>query len=372
VKALVTGAKGFIGKNLCVALRRAGVETLEIDIDSPKNALLAKLSDVEVVFHLAGVNRSEHESDFQTGNVGSMDTLLAAIDKLMAPRVSPFIVLSSSVQAEYDNPYGRSKLASEQLLQSYVQKGGAAMIYRLPGVFGKWCRPNYNSVVATFCHNIARNLPIAISDPSRVINLVHVDDVIAQFLTHLNSRPDGLNYGDIGPVFASTLGILAERIQGFRSARKSLEIPDMRDQFIYRLWGTYASYLPSDGLAYALDKKTDARGSLAEFLKSSHLGQIYISRTHTGIIRGNHYHDLKVEKFCVLEGEAVIRFRSILGHEIEAYRVSGTDFKVVDIPPGLTHNIENVGSGELIVLFWASEIFSLEQSDTYYSEVEHA
>ena len=285
MKALVTGAKGFIGKNLCVALRRAGVETSEIDIDSSKNDLLTKLSGVEVVFHLAGINRPEHESEFQTGNVGSLDTLLATIDRLsvMDPRaVAPFIVLSSSVQSEHDNPYGRSKLAAEKLLQSYTQKGGAAMIYRLPGVFGKWCRPNYNSVVATFCYNIARNLPIVISDPSRVIDLVYVDDVIAQFLTHLNSRPNGVNCGDIGPVYASTLGVLAARIQGFHNTRKSLEIPDMRDPFIYRLWGTYTSYLPSDDLAYGLDKKTDARGSRPNCL-NHHTSDRY---SYRGLARG--------------------------------------------------------------------------------------
>lgn len=374
MKVLVTGAKGFIGKNICVALKRGGLEIIEIDTDFPKNDLLRALSGVEVVFHLAGINRPEHESEFQIGNLGSLDTLLDTIDKLSTVdtrAVPPFIVLSSSLQAEQDNPYGSSKLAAERRLQSYAQKGGAAMIYRLPGVFGKWCRPNYNSVVATFCHNIARNLPITISDPSRTIDLVYVDDVVAQFLTHLNSRPNGVNYGNIGPIFASTLGQLAECIRGFRSTRDSLEIPDMSNPFINRLWGTYSSFLPSGDLAYNLDEKKDARGSLAELLKSAHVGQIFVSRTHPGIIRGNHYHDLKVEKFCVLEGDAVIRFRSILGHEVEEYCISGTDFKVVDIPPGLTHSIENVGSNELIVLFWASEIFNLRKPDTYYSEVVH-
>jgi UDP-2-acetamido-2,6-beta-L-arabino-hexul-4-ose reductase len=243
------------------------------------------------------------------------------------------------------------------------------MIYRMPGVFGKWCRPNYNSVVATFCYNIARDLPISISEPARSIELVHVDDVVSRFMQHIEGPIDGFGHGEMFPVFRVTLGELAERLQSFKTSRMTLEVADTSDSFIRRLFGTYMSYLPPLDLPYPLEKLGDPRGTLAELLKSPHFGQIFISRTHPGVTRGNHYHDLKVEKFCVLEGDAIIRFRPIVGVEITEHRVSGTEFKVVDIPPGYTHSIENIGNTEMIVLFWASEILDRAHPDTYPSEV---
>jgi UDP-2-acetamido-2,6-beta-L-arabino-hexul-4-ose reductase len=377
LKSVVTGAKGFIGKNLVVALRRARVGVAEIDVDSPPDAVVAGVSGADVVFHLAGVNRPEHESDFVAGNVGSLDALFDAIDDgadADARRVRPLIVLSSSAQAAYDNPYGRSKLAAERALEAYVARTGtSAVIYRLPGVFGKWCRPDYNSVVATFCHNIARDLPITISDPSRVVDLVHIDDVVSQFLTHLQGRaPAGIGRREVSPIFSIGLGALADRLRGFRAMRETLLVTDASDPFTRRLLGTYTSYLPLGDLAYSLAQRSDARGTLAELLKSPHFGQMFVSRTHPGVTRGNHYHDLKVEKFCVLEGDAVIRFRPILGDEVTEHRVSGKDFRVVDIPPGVTHSIENVGRAEMLVLFWASEIFDPDSPDTHVGEVLRA
>ena len=374
MKAVVTGASGFIGQNLVVALRRAHVDVAEIDIDSPAGALLEALGGADVVFHLAGVNRPEHEGEFVTGNVGSLDALLTAMGERFGadgPAARPIVVLSSSVQAKADNPYGRSKLATELALEAYAARSGApAAIYRLPGVFGKWCRPNYNSVVATFCHNIARGLPIAVSDPAHVVELVHIDDVVSQFMTHLEGGAvPGVARGDVRPAFTISLGDLAGRIQGFHAMRETLLVADASDPFTRRLLGTYTSYVPPGDLAYALTQRTDARGTLAELLKSPRFGQMFVSRTHPGITRGNHYHDLKVEKFCVLEGNAVIRFRPILGDEVTEHRVSGTDFRVVDIPPGVTHSIENVGSTEMIVLFWASEILEPQRPDTHYVEV---
>jgi len=251
-----------------------------------------------------------------------------------------------------------------------TRTGSSAVIYRLPGVFGKWCRPNYNSVVATFCHNIARDLPIVVSDPNRVVELVHVDDVVARFMTHIEADAEGgITHGEVTPVFAISVGELAERIRTFRAMRDTLLVADASDPLTRRLLGTYTSYIPPDDLAYPLTQRTDARGTLAELLKSSHFGQMFVSRTHPGITRGNHYHDLKVEKFCVLEGEAVIRFRSVLDDAVTEHRVSGMDFKVVDIPPGTTHSIENVGSVEMIVLFWASEILDPQRPDTHPAEV---
>ena len=374
IKVLVTGAEGFIGKNLVVALRRAQVDVAEIDIDSPSDSLAGAVRGAQVAFHLAGVNRPQNEREFVDGNVGSLDALVAAIDQVSRQDEKagrPLVVLSSSTQAASDNPYGRSKLAAEQALQDYAARSGAsAVIYRFPGIFGKWCRPDYNSVVATFCHNIARDLPIVVSDPTHVIEIVHVDDVVARLLTHLEGKAErGIARGEVSPIFRISLGELADRIRTFRAMRDTLVVADASDPLTARLLGTYTSYIPVDDLAYPLTQRIDARGTLAELLKSSHFGQMFVSRTHPGVTRGNHYHDLKVEKFCVLEGEAVIRFRSVLGESVTEHRVSGTDFKVVDIPPGVTHSIENVGSVEMIVLFWASEILDPQRPDTHGAEV---
>lgn len=373
MKVLVTGALGFIGKNLTVALRRSGVEVAEIDMDSPAEGLLAGACGARAVFHLAGVNRPEREEEFAAGNVGPLTALFNALEAARASGTigsTPFIVLPSSRQATLDNAYGRSKLAAEHALEAYSQRTGTpAAIYRLPGVFGKWCRPNYNSVVATFCHNIARDLPIVISDPEKVAELVHVDDVVHRFVSHLGAVEAGVVHPEVRPVFSITLGELAERIRAFRSSRTTLEVPDTSDPLTRRLFGTYLSYLPPEDLGYSLQQWTDARGCLAELLKSQRFGQMFVSRTHPGVTRGNHYHDLKVEKFCVLEGEALIRFRPVLGDEVTEHRVSGADFRVVDIPPGMTHSIENVGRTEMIVLFWAAEILDRERPDTWPSEV---
>ena len=373
MKAVVTGARGSLGKNLVVALRRAQVDVAEIDVDDPPGAMAPALAGAAAVFHLAGVNRPDDEREFITGNVGSLEALFEALDARRAAEeaaVRPLIVLSSSTQAGLDNPYGRSKLAAERALEAYTSRTDTpAVIYRLPGVFGKWCRPNYNSVVATFCHSVACGLPITISDPARVVELVHVDDVVAEFMTHVDNRAAGVRRGDVRPTFSTSLGDLARRIRGFRSTRDTLEVADATDPFTRRLLGTYTSYIPPADLAYDLVQRTDARGTLAELLKSPHFGQIFVSRTLPGITRGNHYHDLKVEKFCVLEGDAVIRFRPVLGDEVTEHRVSGRDFRVVDIPPGMTHSIENVGATEMIVLFWASEILNRDRTDTHFSEV---
>jgi UDP-2-acetamido-2,6-beta-L-arabino-hexul-4-ose reductase len=371
-KAFVTGANGFVGRNLLVALRRSGVETAAVDVDSSPAAWRDGVEGATVVYHLAGVNRPHDVAEFLSGNVGSLAALFGALGDANLARGSrrPLIVLSSSRQAECDNPYGQSKLEAEHVLEAYcAETGTPAVIYRLPGVFGKWCRPNYNSVVATFCHNIARDLPISVTDPARVVDLVHVDDVVSHFLVHLEGRLAGVSRAEVAPVFATTLGELAERIRGFRAMRRSLVVPDVQDPFGRRLLGTYTSYLPPADLAYPLEQRTDPRGTLAELLRSEHFGQIFVSRTHPGVTRGNHYHDLKVEKFCVLEGEALIRFRPVEGDEVTEHRVSGSDFRVVDIPPGMTHSIENVGRTTMVVLFWASEILDREHPDTHFLEV---
>jgi UDP-2-acetamido-2,6-beta-L-arabino-hexul-4-ose reductase len=343
---------------------------MEADIDTPKGDLDNALQSCEAIIHLAGTNRPRESESFEDGNVGSLASILEGIERRGR---NLLIIFSSSTQALLDNPYGRSKKKAEDLLLSYVDRTGTtARIFRLPGVFGKWCRPNYNSVVATFCHNIANNMPIQISDPDREIEIVHVDDVIAKLLTLLSPRGtvQGTAFVDVKPTFRVKLGDLAEKLQAFHSCRESLAQPNLEAPFDSRLFGTYMSYLSEDSLAYDLPQKKDHRGALVELLKLAGHGQIFISRTGPGITRGNHYHDLKVEKFVVLEGEAIIRLRHMVTGAVVEYPVKGREMRVVDIPPGWIHSMENVGAGELIVLFWSSEVFDPTRPDTYAAEVK--
>ena len=367
---LVTGAKGFIGKNLIVNLkRRTDYNVSEYDIDSDYDDLKASLLEADVIVHLAGVNRPKNDDEFQKGNsLFSQDIC----NLLCEMKRQPLIIFSSSVQAELDNPYGISKRIAEQeffrLKENYHVP---VAVFRLPGVFGKWCRPNYNSVVATFCYNIARDLPITISDPNHKIDLVYIDDVIGSFIDvidHRNIEP-GNDFFLVEPVYYISLKDLAGTIQSFRDSRTSLKLADFNDGLQKCLYATYLSYLPEDDFTYLLEQRIDQRGELAELIKSDYAGQIFVSRTRPGITRGDHYHDTKVEKFAVLDGEAVIRFRHIYTNEIIEYPVSGKDFKVVDIPPGYTHSIENMGQTDLIVLFWADEIFNPTKPDTYFEPV---
>ena len=371
-RVLVTGAEGFIGKNLRLALgREAGTEIIGVDLGTAAAVLERGPDEAEAVIHLAGVNRPEKENEFEDGNVGSLAAVLAGLERRGR---RPLVVLSSSIQALLDNPYGRSKKRAEDALLDFHRRTGAAVrIFRLPGVFGKWCRPNYNSVVATFCHNIARDLPISISDPDREIDLVHVDDVVAAFLAALKAGPGpgGASFLSVTPVFRVSLGALAGKIQAFRAVRETLAQPALDDPFDRRLFGTYVSYLPEEEFDYDLAVREDERGALAELLKLGGHGQIFVSRTRPGVTRGNHYHDSKVEKFVVLEGEAVIRFRRLTTGEIIEYPVCGREMRVVDIPPGWTHSIENVGTAEMIVLFWASEIFDPARPDTFAAKVRN-
>ena len=364
MQILITGAKGFMGKNLAAALKpRPDVTVLEYDQDNRPQDLTAMLAEADWVFHLAGVNRPQDEAEFQTGNVDS--TTLVCAELLRLGRSTP-IVLASSIQALLDNPYGVSKLKAEEVIRQYAERSGApGIIYRLRNVFGKWCRPNYNSVVATFCYNVAHDLPLAISDPEKSLELIYIDDVVTHFVRDLTvSSGVGAVYREVTPVYQVTLGRLANLIQSFRQMRQTLLVPDQSNELTHKLYGTYLTYLEPGDFAYALDKKCDPRGCLAEFVKAVPFGQLFVSRTLPGITRGNHYHHTKTEKFLVIEGEAVIRFRHLLGGEIIEYRVRGEELRVVDIPPGYTHSIENVGQGELITLFWASEIFDPARPDT--------
>lgn len=366
---LVTGAAGFIGRNLLESLRRRpDLDLRGYDVDDDPADLEQALAQAEIIFHLAGVNRPPTEAEYAAGNAGFTADICR---RLRARNRAPKLVFSSSIQAALDNPYGRSKAAAEQVLQDFARDTGAEVaIYRLPNVFGKWCRPHYNSVTATFCHQIARGLPIDISAPDRELELVYVDDVVQAFRGELHSRSAGVAWKEVAVTHRVRLGRLAEMLQSFQASRETLAMPDLADALARKLYATFLTYLSETELAYALEQRIDDRGTLAEFLKSAHFGQIFISRTKPGVTRGNHYHHTKTEKFLVLDGDALIRLRHVERGDVFEYRIRGADFQVVDIPPGYTHSIRNVGGGELLVLFWASEVFDAQHPDTHFLQVD--
>ena len=369
-RVLVTGSNGFIGRNLIAGLKKLDdIEIQPFDIEDSIEMLRGYLQVTDIVFHLAGVNRPEKVEDFEVGNTNLTQNIVGMLES--AKRSVP-VVLSSSIQAVLDNPYGVSKKQAENILINYGQKNQAKVyIYRFPNVFGKWCRPNYNSVVATFCYNISHGIEIFISDEKKEIELLYIDDVVSEFLRILsdaNADKDKY-YHEIKRTFRISLGDLARKLYQLRDIRKTLVVPDLFDELMKCLHATYLSYLDKTEFSYKLELKTDQRGSLAELIKSEHFGQIFVSTSHKGVVRGNHYHDTKVEKFCVLTGEAVIKFRHIFEDKILSYHVSGDTPEVVDIPPGYTHSIENIGDGEMVVLFWANQIFNPQQPDTKFLEV---
>jgi UDP-2-acetamido-2,6-beta-L-arabino-hexul-4-ose reductase len=372
MNVFVTGSKGFVGRNLCSVLcTMKSIQLVEFDCDNTSAELEAMLGEADVIFHLAGVNRPKNEEEFKSGNAGLTEDICTILQRLNR---APKIILASSIQAELDNPYGSSKLHAEQALQAFAETTGArTVVYRFKNLFGKWCHPNYNSVTATFCYNIAHGLPVNISDPSRSIELTYIDDVVAaligEILSKEGTQESGFAFGAELTAYPITLGELAELIMSFRESRQTLQLPGFDSQLVRALYATYLSYLEGEDFAYPLQIRSDERGSLAEMMKSKAFGQIFVSRTKPGITRGNHFHHTKTEKFMVVEGAAVIRFRQIDGVEVIEHRVSGTEFRVVDIPPGYTHHITNVGVGELVTLFWASEIFNPEKADTYFLQV---
>jgi UDP-2-acetamido-2,6-beta-L-arabino-hexul-4-ose reductase len=369
VKVLVTGSSGFVGKNLCVELRqRKDVELITYDLGDSAKTLRRGLAEADLVFHLAGVNRPEKVEEFQTGNVGFLTEVLQG---LAASGRKAKVVLTSSIQAERDNPYGKSKLGAEAELRRYCEGTGAeGIVHRLKNLFGKWCRPNYNSVVATFCNAIANGLPFQVSDPGNAVDLTYVDDVVRALLAELDRpRQGGLRFAEPLPSTRTTLGELVTLLGSFRSHRGNLVLPDYSNPFVRALYATYLSYLKPEEYGYGLDIKADNRGSLAEFIKSPHFGQIFVSRTKPGVTRGNHFHHTKTEKFMVVQGEGTIRLRQIHGDHVVEFRCRGEEYRVVDIPPGYTHSIENVGAGEMVTLFWSSEQFDPANPDTIFDPV---
>lgn len=368
MKVLITGAKGFIGRNLIVRLKRLeGFEVLTFDLENSEAELPVLLNEANVVVHLAGVNRPQDPAEFVVGNLGLTATITALLEQ--ADRVIP-IILSSSIQATLPNDYGRSKLAAEERLKLYAERNQVGVrVFRFANVFGKWCRPNYNSVVATFCHNIAHGLPIQINNPEAPIQLVYIDDVVDAILREISAVSTGFAFATAGPVHETTVGALANQINALEESRHTSILPNFADPLTKKLNSTYLSYVDMDLLPVPAKLKSDERGSLFELIKSSTAGQIFVSTTKPGKKRGNHYHDTKVEKFCVISGQARISFRLIDSEKVHHIDVSGDAIRIVDIPPGHTHSIENVGKVDCITLFWANEIFNPDAPDTYSLEV---
>lgn len=361
---LVTGSKGFIGKNLIMKLKEEKhYKVFECDKELDKLTLEKYCEQVDFVYHLAGINRSDNEEDFMKGNAGFTLKLLELLSKYN--KCCP-LMLASSIQATYNNTYGKSKKAAEDLVLSYSAKNNAnVFIYRLPNIFGKWCKPNYNSVVATFCHNIGRELPITIDEPEKVLKLVYIDDLVKELIQLLKQPNTNNIYYDIHPSYIVSLRRISELLYSFKEGRSSGYIPDFSDEFTKKLYSTYLSYLPEDGLSYKLTMHSDNRGSFTEFIKTVQCGQISVNVIKPGIVKGNHYHHLKVEKFLVVSGRGVVRLKHIISGRIQEYYLNSEVLEVVDIPVGYTHNIENLGSSDLIVMIWCSEIFDKDNPDTY-------
>lgn len=368
MKILVTGANGFIGKNLVAKLNQLKTyELILIDKDNTKEELKNALLEAEFIFHLAGINRPKDEKEFFEGNSGLTGEI---VNILKANKKSTPIAITSSIQADLDNAYGKSKkLAEEELLIYSTDVNSKVFIYRLPNVFGKWCRPNYNSAVATFCHNIAKGEEVWISDPSREMTLVYVDDVVRCLISSLENKDSLSGYVNIDIEHKVTLGKIVELLNSFVQSRKNLMVPNMEDEFTKKLYSTYLSYLPEEKFSYPLKMNVDNRGSFTEFLKTSDRGQVSINISKPGITKGNHWHHTKNEKFLVVSGQGIIKFRKIDSEEIIEYKVSGEKLEVVDIPVGYTHNIINTGTSDMVTVMWVNEIFNPEKPDTYFLEV---
>lgn len=367
---LITGSEGFVGKNLRVSLQTSkDIRVICFDIQNDPATLEALLDQADFVFHLAGINRPQDPAEFKRGNTDLTERICSHLSRI--GRKVP-IAITSSTQATLDNPYGESKRGAEEAVFSYGQESGASVyVFRLPNVFGKWCRPNYNSGVATFCHNIANDLPIQVNDPNVVMNLVYIDDVVSALIDLL----DGITLNDgqfckVEPVQTIRLGEIVELISSFKESRNQRSIPNMADPFTKKLYSTYLSYLPTDQFSYPLTMHTDDRGSFTEFIKTPDRGQVSVNISKPGITKGNHWHHTKNEKFLVVSGQGLIRFRNIGSDEVIEYHVNGEKLEVVDIPTGYTHNISNSGTTDLVTVMWCNEMFDPENPDTYFENVE--
>ena len=380
MKILVTGAKGFVGRNLCAELyniangkRRVSPlndtpEVLEYDIGSSEEELREYCRTADFAVNLAGVNRPRDDSEFMRGNFGFADTLLGFLEE--CGNNCP-VLMSSSIQAALDNPYGLSKRAGEERFFEHGRKTGAPVyVYRFPNVFGKWCRPNYNSAIATFCHNTAHGLPIKVNDPSVMMHLVYIDDVVEEILRAIGGSPNWEGeYCRVPVQYDRPLGEVASAITGFTAQRKGLFIPEVSDPFIKKLYSAYLSYVPAEEAAVPCEMKRDERGSFTELLRTEGMGQVSVNVCRPGFTKGNHWHHTKAERFIVVSGSGVIRERRIGSGEVTEIPVSGDEISSVDMLPGYTHSIENTGESDLVFMIWANERFDPERPDTFFEKV---
>ena len=373
MKVLITGANGFIGKNLCATLDRdERYELLKVDFETTQAELAQYLEECDFIFHLAGVNRPKDDKEFFEGNAdftAQITQSLQKVNRLNGKKVP--IVFTSSIQAERDNPYGLSKKQGEEALIEYGKTTGAPVhVYRFTNIYGKWSRPNYNTVVATFCNNIARSLPIQVNNPEADLVLCYIDDVVEEFIKVLQGSPTLENGHCIVPVTHTIkLGALADIFRSFKKSRGNLSVANMSNQLEKNLYSTYLSFLKEDDFSYPLKMNVDDRGSFTEILRTPDRGQVSVNISKPGITKGNHWHHSKNEKFLVVSGTGVIRFRKVGENEVIVYHVSGNNLEVVDIPTGYTHHIENLGDTDMVTFMWVNECFNPKKPDTYYEEV---
>lgn len=376
MNVLITGSEGFIAKNLKANLKYIdGINILELDKEKNSDKLDKYAKECDFVFHLAGVNRPENAEEFKEGNSDFTEALFSALEK--HKNKAP-VIITSSIQAKLDNPYGLSKRFAEITAEDYASRNGCEVyIYRLTNVFGKWCRPNYNSVVATFCYNISRGIEIRIDNRKTELMLVYIDDLTKEFINVMKSHFDNSfefkPYFENGfyaiPIFyKATLGEIADMLYSFKSESENLNVA-CQSEFSKKLYATYLSFLPEDKFAYELKMNKDNRGSFTEILKTKHYGQVSVNISKPGIVKGQHWHNTKNEKFLVVKGKGIIRFRNINSDKVIEYKVSDKKLVVVSIPCGYTHNIENVGDSDMVTVMWANECFDPNNADTYYMEV---
>lgn len=370
-KVLITGANGFVGKNLQLHLaERKDVQVLSFTRENDVAQLPSLLQEVDFVFHLAGVNRPQDPQEFSVGNAELTQVLCQAVGAVASDtgRKIP-VVYTSSTQAARENPYGQSKrLAEEALFALQRALGVPVHVFRLPNVFGKWCKPNYNSAVATFCHNIARDLPIQVNDPAAALTLVYVDDVVERFIQLLDGADamvDADGFAVVVPQYTTTVGELAAQIQTFKDSRSTLMTERVGTGMVRALYATYVSYLPVEAFTYTVPMYGDTRGVFAEMLKTPDCGQFSYFTAHPGITRGGHYHHTKTEKFLVIKGQARFKFCHMQTGEAYELVTSGDKAEIVETVPGWTHDITNIGSDEMIVMLWANEVFDRARPDTF-------
>lgn len=371
MRVLITGANGFVGKNLRLHLtERKNFSVVCFDLENLLEDLPNLVAEVDFVVHLAGVNRPKDPKEFFLGNTDLTKTLCDAIASVSATTGKKIpVIYSSSIQADRSNAYGQSKLKAEDALRDLsAEHGVPVFIFRLPNLFGKWCRPNYNSVVATFCYNISRGLPITLNDPTAPINLVYVDDVVTRFIDLMEgakSQLDEQGFDLVSPQYLTSVGELLAHLFAFRDSRLNMITERVGSGFLRALYATYLSYIPTDSFSYTLPQHSDSRGVFVEMLKTKDSGQFSYFTAHPGITRGGHYHHTKTEKFLVIKGEALFKFRHMDSGESFELVTKGDKAEIVETVPGWTHSITNIGSDEMIVMLWANEIFDRESPDTF-------